>query len=303
MAPTTTSKSDVYRILNQEYHSAIDSYEATMSDCMRAQREYYTADNLELRLKKRIAHYQTSLQERARDYQKHCSYVKTLSHRLLARSQDLRAQEREAEIDEVDLLRYGTTFHEFVRAASQQVEMDRQGLCMRDRATALWDRVERVQDRKDACEEVGRESFANCQRWGEQSKDFLSRMREMMGKGHEGWNEEVRALMEGWLKNIEEMVKTSEEHLEKTECPWYRIDEDDADDDDGAGGGDGGKKGKGDGGRRGPSSKGKEQLLMNRKKAEEVRSDLEKVLERSKICDCPDCEGFWGRVRHRLGKK
>ena len=171
---------------------------------------------------------------------------------------------------------------------------------MRDRATALWDRVERVQDRKDACEAVGRESFENCQRWGEQSKQFLGRMREMMG--NEGWNEEVRALLEGWLKNIEEMVKTSDEHLENTECPWYRSEEDDAEEDDG-GDGDGGKKGKGDGGQRGPLSKAKEQLLKNRKRTEEVKSDLEKVLERSKICDCPDCEGFWGRVRHRAGKK
>lgn len=301
MAPNTSPKSDAYRILNREYRSVIGSYEATMSDCTRAEREYYTADMLELQLKKRIAHYQTSLQERARDYQKHCSYVKTLCHRLLARSQELRAQEREADVDEVDLLRYGTMLHEFVRAASQQVQMDRQGLCVRDKATALWDRVERVQDRKDACEGVGRESFENSQRWGEESKKFLGRMKEMMRKGHDGWNDEVRALLEGWLKNIEEMVKTSDEHLDNAECPWFRSEEGDADDDGGSGG-DGAKKGKANEGPPVPLSKAKRQSLMNRKKTEEVKSDLERVLERSKICDCPDCEGFWGRVRHRSGK-
>ena len=107
----------------------------------KARNAFVTADRDEILGLKHTLHGNALLVKRSNVYRTHLKFTKFLAKRLLSWNSDLRARTDAGELDEVDLLRYGTCCFQFMTAASQLAIMNQRGIRAKERCEDRYDAV------------------------------------------------------------------------------------------------------------------------------------------------------------------
>ena len=206
MAPPLPQEN--YDILIAEYTTLTTSHSKILFTAKGARNQFIDADRVELDFIRRSITCYSRLLAHSAAYRTHHRFVQTLCRRVLSWSQDVRAREKAQELDEIEMLRYGTCWYQLMSAGSELVAMNKWGAATRKKSDALYQRVQKAKKRKADCDRVGREAYEKQNDWTDQALKFLGKLEVLAVEGQKsGWGPEREEMMELWMDNVELRIK------------------------------------------------------------------------------------------------
>lgn len=163
-----------------DFNEMTKKHDKSIDQAMIARNKFVTADDNVLRGLKRTLKANTRLIKRSNTYRKHQKFVRFMAKRLASWSKDLRARAASNELDDTDLLHYGSYFYRMIRMTSDLAIMNQRGMQAKEKCEMWIDHVDLMRKRKDDATKAGTKAYQQQRRDTNDMANFVQRLYTVM---------------------------------------------------------------------------------------------------------------------------